>query len=128
MSAGGSNGFAPEQQAEMPSEISSAYASVFKAPPPTNFEQRWSIWNAAFGGSGKTSGDPAVGSNDTRLSTYGFAGGMDYRFSPYTVVGLAAAGGGTNWNLANALGGGRSESRRSALIQGRRSDQLTSRN
>jgi outer membrane autotransporter protein len=66
---------------------------------------------AAFGGSGKTSGDPVVvGSSDTQLSTYGVAGGIDYRFSPYTVVGLAAAGGGTNWSLSNALGGGRSDS------------------
>jgi uncharacterized protein with beta-barrel porin domain len=81
-----------------------------KTPPPANFEQRWSLWNAGFGGSGQTKGDPIVGSNDTRLSTYGFAGGIDYRFSPYTVIGLAAAGGGTNWSLSNALGTGRSES------------------
>jgi uncharacterized protein with beta-barrel porin domain len=109
---GGVTGFAPEEQANLPPEMAQAYAKVFKAAPqPANFEQRWSIWNAAFGGSGKTSGDPVVvGSTDTRLSTYGVAGGIDYRFSPYTVVGLAAAGGGTNWNLDNALGGGRSDS------------------
>ena len=80
---------------------------MFKAPAPANFEQRWSLWNAAFGGSGKTSGDPVIGSTDTRLSTYGFAGGLDYRLSPATVT---AAGGGTNWGLSNSLGNGRSES------------------
>ncbi|MBR0784645.1 autotransporter domain-containing protein [Bradyrhizobium iriomotense] len=107
---GGVTGFAPEEQANLPPEMAQAYASVFKAPPPANFEQRWSLWNAAFGGSGKTSGDPVIGSTDTRLSTYGFAGGLDYRLSPHTVVGLAAAGGGTNWGLSNSLGNGRSES------------------
>jgi uncharacterized protein with beta-barrel porin domain len=106
---GGATGFAPEQQADLSPEIASAYASVFKAAP-ASFEQRWSIWNAAFGGSGKTSGNAVVGSSDTTLSTYGFAGGIDYRFSPYTTVGLAAAGGGTNWGLAGGLGNGRSDS------------------
>lgn len=107
---GSSSGFASEQQAELPPEMAEAYASVFKAPQPANFEQRWSLWNAGFGGSGKTSGDPLVtGSNDVRVSTYGFAGGMDYRFSPFVTVGLAAAGGGTNWGLSNGLGTGRSE-------------------
>jgi uncharacterized protein with beta-barrel porin domain len=107
---GGATGYTAEQQAELPPELASAYASVFKAAPPASFEQRWSIWNAAFGGSGKTSGNAAVGSSDTTLSTYGVAGGIDYRFSPYTTVGLAAAGAGTNWGLANALGNGRSDS------------------
>ncbi len=35
--------------------------------------------------------------------------GMDYHLSPDTIVGFALAGGGTNWGLANALGGGRSD-------------------
>ena len=34
---------------------------------------------------------------------------MDYHFTPYTVVGFALAGAGTNWGLANALGTGRSD-------------------
>ncbi|MBB4380154.1 Uncharacterized conserved protein, contains a C-terminal beta-barrel porin domain [Bradyrhizobium sp. Rc3b] len=107
---GGVTGFAPEEQANLPPDLAQAYASVFKAPPPASFAQRWSLWNAAFGGSGKTSGDPVIGSTDTRLSTYGVAGGIDYRLSPSTVIGLAAAGGGTNWGLSNSLGSGRSES------------------
>ena len=107
--AGPATGFAEEQQAALPPDIATAYAAVFTKAPP-NFEQRWSIWNAGFGGSGRTSGDPTVvGSTDTRLSTYGYAGGIDYRFTPDLVVGLAAAGGGTNWSLANSLGNGRSD-------------------
>jgi outer membrane autotransporter protein len=34
---------------------------------------------------------------------------MDYHASPYTVVGFALAGAGTNWSLANGLGNGRSD-------------------
>jgi outer membrane autotransporter protein len=37
------------------------------------------------------------------------AGGFDYRLTPDTVVGLAFAGGGTNWSLSQGLGGGKSD-------------------
>jgi outer membrane autotransporter protein len=47
-------------------------------------------------------------------STYGYAAGVDYHYSPDTVLGFSLAGGGTNWNLANALGTGRSD----ALLAG----------
>ena len=57
-----------------------------------------------------TDGDPAVvGSHDLTARTAGFAGGLDYRLSPNTVVGFALAGGGTNWSLAQGLGGGKSD-------------------
>src|SRR5262249_8686597 len=53
-------------------------------------------------------GDPAVlGSHDLTSTTAGFAGGLDYRLTPHSVVGVALAGGGTNWNLSQGLGGGR---------------------
>ena len=54
---------------------------------------------------------PAViGSHDLSARTAGFAGGLDYyRVTPNTVVGVALAGGGTNWSLANGLGGGKSD-------------------
>jgi hypothetical protein len=41
---------------------------------------------------------------------YGFAGGMDYHVAPDTILGFALAGGGTDWALAQGLGGGRSDS------------------
>ena len=50
-----------------------------------------------------------LGSHDLAARTAGFAGGLDYRLSPNSVVGLALAGGGTNWSLANGLGGGKSD-------------------
>jgi outer membrane autotransporter protein len=39
----------------------------------------------------------------------GFAGGFDYRVTPDTVVGIAFAGAGTNWGLAQGLGTGKSD-------------------
>jgi uncharacterized protein with beta-barrel porin domain len=102
-------GFAPDQQANLPPDIALAYASILTKAPPPSFEQRWSAWGSAYGGANNANGDPATGSNNVRASTFGFAGGMDYHVTPYTVVGFALAGAGTNWGLANALGGGRSD-------------------
>ncbi|HTZ03509.1 MAG TPA: autotransporter outer membrane beta-barrel domain-containing protein, partial [Xanthobacteraceae bacterium] len=58
--------------------------------------------------SGTTNGNAAVGSNNVTANTYGAAAGMDYRFTPDAIAGFALAGGGTNWNLVQNLGGGRS--------------------
>jgi autotransporter-associated beta strand protein len=103
-------GFAPEEVASLPPEIALAYAGVLKAPPKSQtFEQRWTAWGSAFGGSNQTNGDPVVGSNNVTTSTYGYAAGMDYHVSPDTVFGFALAGGGTNWGLAQGLGSGRSD-------------------
>jgi autotransporter-associated beta strand protein len=104
-------GFAPEREA-VPEEIALAYASVLKAPAMAApvYQPRWTAWGGAYGGSNRTSGDPAVvGSHDLSARTAGFAGGLDYRLSPDTVVGVALAGGGTNWSLAQGLGGGKSD-------------------
>jgi uncharacterized protein with beta-barrel porin domain len=83
-------------------------APVFKAPVP-RFEQRWTAWAAGFGGSGTANGNPTIGSNNVTTSTFGYAAGMDYHYSPDTVLGFALAGGGTGWGLAQGLGGGRSD-------------------
>jgi outer membrane autotransporter protein len=103
-------GFAPERE-ELPDDIALAYAKVLKAPPkPPSFEQRWSVWGAGYGGSNRTSGDIAVvGSHDLSARTAGGAAGLDYRLAPGTVVGFALAGGGTNWSLAQGIGGGKSD-------------------
>jgi autotransporter-associated beta strand protein len=109
---GGAIGFAPESQASLPPDLALAYAAVLKAPPKPApaFGQRWSAWGTGFGGYNQTNGDPAVaGTNNVTARTFGFAAGMDYHFSPDTVAGFALAGAGTNWGLANALGGGRSD-------------------
>ena len=94
-------------------DVALAYSSVLKAPKAPqspSFEQRWTAWGGAFGGYNKTSGDPAVaGSHDLTARTAGVAAGLDYRVAPGTVVGFALAGGGTDWSLAQGLGGGKSD-------------------
>ena len=102
-------GFAPDENDNLPPDVALAYASIFKAPPKPAFDQRWTTWGAAYGGGNFANGEAAVGSNNITAQTFGFAAGMDYHVSPYTVVGFALAGGGTNWGLANALGNGRSD-------------------
>jgi outer membrane autotransporter protein len=103
-------GFAPERE-ELPEDIALAYAKVLKAPPkPASFEQRWSVWGAGYGGSNRTTGDPAVvGSHDLAARIAGGTAGLDYQLSRDSVVGFALAGGGTSWGLAQGLGGGKSD-------------------
>ncbi|WP_247967424.1 autotransporter domain-containing protein [Bradyrhizobium sp. 195] len=87
-----------------------ALAAIYtKAPIAPSFEQRWSVWAAGFGGAQQTDGRTVVGSNTTTSNLYGTAVGADYRISRDTLVGFALAGGGTNFTVANALGGGRSD-------------------
>lgn len=100
--------FAPAKQATLPSDVAHAYAGVLKAPPPA-FTRRWTAWGASYGGGGWINGDAAVGSNDVDAHSFGFAGGMDYHYSPDTVFGFALAGGGTGWGLSGGLGSGRSD-------------------
>jgi autotransporter-associated beta strand protein len=113
---GSAIGFAPERE-ELPDDIALAYSKILKAPPkPANFEQPWSVWGAGYGGSNRTTGEGVVdGSHDLAASTAGGAAGLDYRLAPGTVVGFALAGGGTNWNLAQGIGGGKSDAFQAGL-------------
>jgi outer membrane autotransporter protein len=119
-SSGGAIGFAPARE-ELPDDIALAYAKLLKEPPAPSLPspasggglgwgQPWSVWGAGYGGSNRTSGDPAVvGSHDLSAVTAGGAAGLDYRLAPGTVVGFALAGGGTNWGLAEGIGTGKSD-------------------
>jgi uncharacterized protein YhjY with autotransporter beta-barrel domain len=109
-------GFAPERK-ELPDDIALAYAKVLKAPPkPPIFEQRWGVWGAGYGGTNRTTGDPlVVGSHDLSARTAGGTAGLDYHLSRDTVVGFALAGGGTNWSLAQGIGGGKSDAFQAGL-------------
>jgi uncharacterized protein with beta-barrel porin domain len=102
-------GFAPDQADSLPPDIALAYASLLKAPPKQSFQQRWTAWGSGFGGSATANGNPGTGSNNVTTGTFGYAAGLDYHYSPDTVVGFALSGGGTNWNLAQGLGTGRSD-------------------
>lgn len=114
MSAGASEaafGFSRERAA-LPDDVALAYNKVLGAPAtkaPT-FAERWTAWGAAFGGSNRTSGDAVViGSRDLSARAGGVAAGADYHLSRDAIVGFALSGGGTRWDLAQAIGGGKSE-------------------
>jgi uncharacterized protein with beta-barrel porin domain len=102
MGAGPALSFAPERERL----AADAYGRV----EPSSFERRWSVWTGGYGGSNTTEGDPVVvGSHDVNARDFLGAAGIDYHFSPGTVAGVALAGGGANWDLAQGLGGGRSD-------------------
>lgn len=116
---GGSNGdgaagFAPEQDSSLPRDVAFAYAKALRTPRPrdqmpSSFDQSWSAWGSAFGGTSVTDGNAALGSNNVTAHDHGLAAGIDYRATPNVTYGFGLTGGGTNWNLAQALGGGRSD-------------------
>jgi uncharacterized protein with beta-barrel porin domain len=120
-SVGGAIPFAAEAADNLPPDVALAYASVLKAPPraPLPYLGGWSAWGSGFGGYSTARGDPVVGSAHVAARDFGFAAGMDYRADVDTLYGFALAGAGTNWGLADGLGGGRSDAFQAA-IYGRR--------
>jgi autotransporter-associated beta strand protein len=72
------------------------------------FDPRWSVWGAGYGGGSTTSGNTALGSNNSTARAFGLVAGADYRISPVTLAGFALAGGGTNFGV-NGSGSGRSD-------------------
>ena len=104
--------FAPNEVASLPPDVALAYASVFEAPPPS-FAPHWTAWGASYGGGNWTGGNTTIGSSNVTVQTYGFAGGMDYHYSPDTILGFALGGGGTNWAIAG--GSGRSDAFQSGV-------------
>ena len=86
-----------------------AYAAVYsKAPLARNYDPRWSVWGAGFGGSQTTDGSTTAGTNTSTSRLFGVAAGADYILSPHTVAGFALAGGGTSFSVAGG-GSGRSD-------------------
>lgn len=85
-------------------------APVYKAPNQAVADpRRWTIWGAAYGGQENITGNALAGSHDLSARAYGFATGLDYRVTPYTVVGFALGGGSTNFSLPGGIGGGHSD-------------------
>jgi uncharacterized protein with beta-barrel porin domain len=106
-------GFTPQNQPVPPLIYK---APVYKASPDAMPDpRRWDIWTAAYGGQNNTAGDIVAGSHDALTRTFGYATGLDYRVTPYTVAGFALAGGGTNYGLSDGLGGGHSDMFQSAV-------------
>ncbi|MDD1532428.1 MULTISPECIES: autotransporter outer membrane beta-barrel domain-containing protein [unclassified Bradyrhizobium] len=102
-------GFNPAR-APFPHDIALAYNKVLGAPAAPTFAERWTAWGTAFGGANRTGGDALViGSHDLSARAGGVAAGADYHVSRDAIVGFALSGGGTKWDLAQALGGGKSD-------------------
>jgi uncharacterized protein with beta-barrel porin domain len=114
-------GFAPERPLPPPALIYKA--PVYKAPNEAVVDpRRWNIWAAAYGGQTNMTGNALAGSHDLSARAYGYATGLDYRVTPYTVVGFALGGGSTNYGLSNGLGGGHSDMFQSAVYSVTRVD------
>jgi outer membrane autotransporter protein len=104
--SGGQLPYAP-QSSSVVSRARDAFASLGYAAPPFG-DPRYSVWGTAYGGAGSVNGDPVVGSVNASASVAGFAAGIDTRIARDTTVGMALAGGGTSWSLAQGLGSGSS--------------------
>ena len=119
----GAGRFAPEQDEEVSPDVAAAYAAVtpyYKAPIAPA-PKRWNVWAAAFGGSNNTNGDPnGVGSVNFTAQTGAVAAGVDYKLTPDTLIGVALAGGGTSWGLAQGLGSGHSDAFQAGLYGSQR--------
>ena len=100
------------------------YVKAVPRPVAWNPDSRpWGVWAAAYGGQTNANGDAlGVGSHDRSVSNVGFATGLDYRVTPYTVAGFALAGGGTRYGLSGGLGSGRSDMFQAALYSSTRVD------
>jgi uncharacterized protein with beta-barrel porin domain len=97
-------GYGPESPQ---SPANAAFASLDRAPFAGG--RRWGIWGAAYGGQNNTTGDFLAGTHNSSARTFGLATGLDYLVTPYTVVGFALGGGGTNYGLSDGLGSGHSD-------------------
>jgi autotransporter-associated beta strand protein/T5SS/PEP-CTERM-associated repeat protein len=119
----GTGQFAPDEDRDLPPDVAAAYAAVtpyYKAPIAPA-PKRWNVWAAAFGGSNNTNGDPnGVGSTNFSARTGAVAAGVDYKLTPDTLIGVALAGGGTSWGLAQGLGSGHSDAFQAGLYGSQR--------
>lgn len=102
----GALAYTDEGQSVSPAQMALASLPVTKGPPSPVYVQHFAGWASGYGGLANFSGSATVGSHNVSAATYGAAAGLDYHVSPDTVVGLAVAGGGMNWGLSDALGGG----------------------
>ncbi len=114
--------FAPDAGDRLPDDASAYARMVNKAPAPALYDPRWTTWGAAFGATGSFDGNAATGSRDLTARSGGFAGGIDYRFSPNTVVGFAASGSSLSYNLDSGLGSGRGDVFKAGLYASTRLD------
>lgn len=68
----------------------------------------WDVWLAGFGGYSLTEGDASLGTHDRTARDFGVAVGFDH-VTPDTRFGFALGAGGTNFELSDGFGAGRSK-------------------
>lgn len=99
--------FTDEPATDFPDDIALAYASILKAPRApapgaVKFLPGWTAWASAYGGYNRTNGDPGVGSETARL--YGSVVGLEYHYTPGTLLGFMLGGAGLNWGEGSGHG------------------------
>ncbi len=94
--------FSARQQAAV--TISTGVVPTADTPPPVS--NGWSLWGGVYGGAANLPGSSSKGSHDTETNFGGIAAGWDYNVADETRVGIAVAGGQTNWDLDSNLGSG----------------------
>lgn len=75
----------------------------------------WTAWMSGYGSRSEVDGDGDTGSHATTSSAYGLAFGFERDLGPDAMFGLAVSGGGTNFDLENSLGSGKSAMLQAAL-------------
>lgn len=93
--------FSARQQAA--ATINTGVVPTADAPPASG---GWSLWGGVYGGAANLPGSASKGSHDTDTNVGGIAAGWDYNVADETRVGIAIAGGQTNWDLDSNLGSG----------------------
>ncbi len=68
--------------------------------PNTGVPNNWASWGTVYGSTGSFNGSGGAGAGTLDTSNVGGAGGLDFRVSPDTLIGLAVGGGGTDWNIS----------------------------
>ena len=85
------------------------------APPPCAAQRTWRIWGTGFGGGSYWPGDAPVGSARADQHTSGFGAGLDYQIAPYALLGFAAGGGSSSFDVTNRATSGTVDAFHAAL-------------
>lgn len=69
----------------------------------------WGAWMTTYGIYSSMDGNAETGSHNTTIRSGGMMAGLDYRFAPGGIAGVAISAATSRWGLAENLGSGRSE-------------------
>ena len=106
-SAGSAVAFTDEPTSGLPDDIALAYASILKvsrAPAAVPFQPGWMAWASGYGAYNRTNGDPAAGTNTLTARLAGAMVGLEYHFTPATLLGFSLGGAGLNYSQAPGSG------------------------